>query len=259
MKQTSKRSRHRLTAFHATAKAKTKQISVTVDAAIGSMELAEADPSTYRSVVYYERASGKDKILLDMPGSPELNAFDVNSQLTGQFNQILAVDTNKYEDTGLTFAVACVLVVPEPLIVGATEFHAIFLNAFVIVDPSPAVNAERIGWHIALQQNVMPGRFNPTDRIALVVDSELGDLQRINAKVAPYYGNQMLLANVSLLYASADNPTDTLPSALIRACDKQANAIAAAVRPSDLLVDLQPGQQFPRVVLHRARLVSRPA
>jgi hypothetical protein len=241
MARKSKRTKKRLTAFHATSKGKTNLISITVDTATGSVELAEADPSTYRSVVYYERASSKDKILLEMPASTRGNAFDVNSQLSTQFNQILAVDTNDYENNGRKFAIACVFVVPEALVVGATKFHAVFLNAFVIVEPSPTTSAERIGWHIALQQNVLPGRFNPADRIALVVDSALGDLPRINSRVAPYYRDEMLPPNVSLLYASADNPTDTLPSALIRACDKHANAIADLVRTSDSFASLQPG------------------
>jgi hypothetical protein len=241
MKRTTKRSRNRITAVQATTKGKTSHITITADEQTGELTIAEADPSSYRSVVYYKRDSGKDKVLLDMPSAATLAAFDVNSHLTTQFNQILAVDTNKYEVNGNVFAVACVFVVPERLVAGATKVRAIFLNAFVISDPSALINPERIGWHIALQQNVVHGRFHPNDRIAMVVDSELGELPRMNARSTPYYDGHSLPKNVSLLYASADNPTDTLPSALIRACDTHANEIAALVRASPPFPDLQPG------------------
>lgn len=239
----SARTKRRLTAFHATTKVAMDTITVSVDPASGFVEMAEADPASYRSVVYYERSSGKDKVLLQLPGSTRANAFDAMDQLTDQFSHVVAVDTNKYQGDGHTFAVACVFAVPDALTTASRTVRAVFLNAFVIIDPSPTVNPERIGWHLTLKRNIVPGRFGSTDRVALVVDSELGQLEMINRQEAPYYENNLLPAYVSLIYASSDNPTDSLPSDFIRACDAHGRVIARTHMHSTSAVPLEAGDQ----------------
>lgn len=234
-KQPAKKRTH---ALYAKTRGVVDRISIVADALTGAIEIVQADPASYRSVIYHQRASGKDKVLLDAPATSTVNAFDAHAQLVATFRYVLAVDTNRLADD--CFAVACVFAVPTPLATGAQTLRAEFLNAFVIVDPSPGVNVERIGWHLTIRQNILPGRFGSEDRIALVTDSELGDLPRINARTIPYYNEHTLPENVSLLYASADKPTDTIPSALIRACDAHATALAGAAR-AHRDVDLQPG------------------
>ena len=199
------KNKQRKTALHATTDGKVSSISVTFDSSTGELSLSEANPSSYRSVTYYERESGKDKVLLDMPAAGNTKAFEPNASLLSEFQSILSVDTNCYSLDGRDFAVACVFVVPKPLAPQATTFHAVFLNAFVILEPVQTVNPEQIGWHICIQQNVLPGRFAPGSRIAMVVDSELGKLPRFNSREEPYYGTSKLPAHVSLVYASADN------------------------------------------------------
>lgn len=228
----------RIQALYATTRGVVDRITVVANSATGALEIIQADPGSYRSVVYHERDSGKDKVLFEAPASANFNAFDAHAQLVGNFRYVLAVDTNK--QPGDCFAIACVFVVPKPLVADAQKLRAEFLNAFVIIDPSPAVNAERIGWHLAIQQNIAPGRFEPKDRIALVTDSELGDLPRINARKAAYYDGHKLPENVSLVYASADKPTDTIPSALIRACDNHSKTIAGVARTYGA-VNVRPG------------------
>ena len=233
----------RKTALYATTDGKVSRISITFDSSTGSISIGEANPASYRSVTYYERASGKDKVLLEMPSSGHLDAFEPNAVLLSQFQYVLSVDTNRYCHNGRHFAVACVFAVAKPLAQWETSVRAEFLNAFVILDPIEGVNSEQIGWHICIQQNILHARFAPEDRIAMVVDSELGKLPRFNSGAEPYYGTSKLPANLSLVYASADHSTDTPPSALIRAADKQADVIALHVKSSGFITAINAGDE----------------
>jgi hypothetical protein len=75
----------RKTALHATTDGKVSRISITFDSSAGSISIDEANPASYRSVTYYERESGKDKVLLEMPSSGHLDAFEPNVLLLSQF------------------------------------------------------------------------------------------------------------------------------------------------------------------------------
>ena len=232
--------RKRNHALYATTAGVVNRITFVTNTGTGAVEIVEADPDSYRSVIYHERESGKDKVLLDGRASPHINAFDAHAQFMGTFRYALGVDTNMRRGDG--FALACVFVVPGLLNPNASKVRIELLNAFVIIDPSPAVDPERIGWYLTIRENILPGRFDPNGQIALVTDSALDQLPRINARKAAYYEGHVLPPNVSLVYASADKPTRTIPSALIRACETYAKSLAKEVRTRGH-AELSPGDQ----------------
>lgn len=227
-------------ALHATTAGVVSHLTIVADPATGAIELVQADPDSYRSVVYHERDSGKDKVLLDGRAAPHINAFNAHAQFMGTFRYAIGVDTNFRPEDG--FAIACVFAVLGPLNPEAEKARIELLDAYVIVEPLASIDPERIGWHLAIRENILPSQRKPKGRIALVTDSALDALPAINARKADYYAGHSLPADVSLVYASVDKPTQTLPSALIRACDRYATSVAETVRQRGHDV-LRPGDE----------------
>jgi hypothetical protein len=210
----------------ATTKGVVSKLRVTVDSSAGTWVLEGADPSSYRQEVFYERASGKEKTVLSQPADPALPAFELHQQFVGQFDHVLAVDTNKCQILGRAGAVAVVFALPKPLKDFKLEDGILLLSAFVIVNPAQGVNPETIGWHLALREHIAPSNFGAANRVALVVDSELGKLPRINQRKEPYYRGHLIPKNVQMIYASSDASSQSLPYGMIKACDAIAKRIA---------------------------------
>ena len=218
--------RPRHTALLATTKDGVSQISVTFDPVSGAFELEGAEPSSYRQEVFYERASGKEKTVLSQPADSTLPAFEVHDQLTGLFDHLLAVDTNRGQILGKPAAIASVFALPKPLNTFAPEDGIFLINTFVIVNPRDGINPETIGWHLALSQHIAPSKFGAANRVGLVVDSELGKLPRMNQRKEPYYRNFLVPKNVQFVYASSDASSNSLPGAMIKACNLAATRVA---------------------------------
>jgi hypothetical protein len=100
----------------------------------------------------------------------------------------------------------------------------ICLAAYLIVGIHEKVNPEQIGWHQILTKHLNSARM-PDQRIAMVVDSELGFHRDINDRKKSYYMNNMLPDQLTLVYASSDADNETLGGKMIRMCDDMANKL----------------------------------
>lgn len=83
----------------------------------------------------------------------------------------------------------------------------------------PGINPERYGWMRMIDALLRYEGFNSHWSYGVVVDSELGSLQRINAREEPIVADFFIRDNISLIYASADAGKENLLNKLIRATD----------------------------------------
>jgi hypothetical protein len=206
-------------------------LSITFDSATQSISIAEADPASFRTEVYYERDSGKDKVLLSATAKDNLPAFDPWEQILGQYSYLFAIDTNTRVLSGrrISFSLACTL--PTRLQELPKKIELRGLCAYALFEAEPGVNPETIAWHLLFQRHLLPANFPAHEAIGVVVDSELGGLPRINARTEPYYGEHLLPPSTTLLYASADAATQTIPSEMIRYCDVMAGRLFDDLAP----------------------------
>jgi hypothetical protein len=223
--------RKRHTAIYATTAKEVTKLSVTYDSATDSISIADADPASYRTEIFYERDSGKDKVLLSATATETLPAFDPWEQILGQCSYLFAIDTNTRILSGrrISYSLACAL--PTRLQELPQKIQLRGLCAYALFETAPEVNPETVAWHIFLRRHILPANLPPQAVVGIVVDSELGRLPKINARTEPYYDKFFLPPSVMLIYASSDAATQTIPSEMIRYCDTMASQLFDDLAP----------------------------
>lgn len=108
---------------------------------------------------------------------------------------------------------------------GINRGDAIIMNAPppLIFLAKPGINPERYGWMKVIEGLLKSEFYNIDWSYGIVVDSDLKDLPKINAKEEPICDEFYCPDNISLIYASADVGKEHLTNKLIRATDKIAN------------------------------------
>lgn len=179
------------------------QITVTFDAKTGAPSIKELDPSTLRSQISNARDNGKDRVITSMPvsGFDFLNG-NFLERMQRQFDYVIAVDTNTEHQRidGLKVSACFISCIIEPLTNIKDRIKYEHLATYLILDTGDEGNAERIGWHLVATVHLNTP-YLKDKRIAIVTDSELGDHIAINARDKPYYRDNFLPQNMSLLYA----------------------------------------------------------
>ena len=167
----------------------------------------------------YERASGKDKTLNYFP-SGSLN--DINSILLN-YARILDMDTNTKDNISVTAIAQCFSQKTE------TGFRGTIVITCNKWDSSPFPKPEIQAWAVVIDEIMLQRPVKSrSERIAIIVDSELDSLPAYNAQQKPLTSNLYLPSNFSLIYASADSGSEFLANKLIKLCDKHAAKILNA-------------------------------
>jgi hypothetical protein len=214
------------------------QLTVHYDPLHDTIEIEGADPGSTRTETSYPRSSGKPKVVSSVPtfgSSPFTTAKALLS-----YDRVIAVDTNTRTVSGIRWGICFSYYVPEALNRYQGEIPWLPLGAFLIRDIAVGVNPERIGWHLTLQ-NYLPRFRHDEESLAVVVDSELGEHQKINTRKAGYYGSNLLPLRTALIYASSDKDKNTLQGTMIRACDAASLQIWEQLSPR--LANLQASRQ----------------
>ena len=210
----------RQVSFSGTTPGGVDQINVTFDSTTHGFEIAEVHPTTLKTEIRYERASGKDKVIASVPARENLPAFDLWTQMKEQVTYLVAIDTNTKEVGGRRLSISTACAVPGRLADQRTPIPFDPLCAYAVLDVSPSTNPERIGWHLLIRNHISTARLAAEDRVGVVVDSELGLLPKINSRTHHYYADHILPPNVVMLYGTSDAGGESLLNAMIRYCDK---------------------------------------
>ena len=210
------------------------------------------EPRSAHLSVLHRRESGKDKVITRGPAMPSAMSIDAN-EILRPFALIVAVDTNTriVRDTRISCTVVVLARWAENgrldcIPIGAAEAHD--------VTGSP----ERLGWHYAISN--LAGVFsrppelrrsNGSARpaIAVIVDSDLGALDAINERTAPYFGELFLPPGFTMIYGSSDvGAAEFVANRAMSTCDKVAGHILRNIEANATMEGPEegPSQQFRR-------------
>lgn len=202
-----------------------EHLTISYDPVTGVPTIHELAPESLRSQISYEKLNGKAKVIYSIPVEDfsALNSSHLD-QLKKQFDYLIAVDTNtinKPDRTqGCRISVCASSAIAEPLAAVSSDVVLHPVAAYLILDPGPIVNPEPLGWHLIISQLSLVPALN-SKRIGIIVDSELGMHVEINAREKPYYGEHILPANMTLIYASSDKP-EIFANQMLKHCDAMA-------------------------------------
>lgn len=212
-------------------------LTITYDPITGIPSIAGLDPNSFRSVISHAReinADGKyreDKVITSSP----TYGFDALgesyfSELQKKYDYLIAVDTNteKKRIGGYKVSACFISCVAEHLSSLDEEIPYHHLACYLILDSGDEGNAERLGWHLAATGHASTP-FLRTQRVGMVVDSELGDHMAINARTKPYYAEHLLPDHLSLLYASADK-IETITNEMMKMNEKNSAHFIKAIK-----------------------------
>lgn len=171
----------------------------------------------------YLRANGNYKTTLSVP--IDITCFsDVLYDQLSRFESIYAIDTNKREFPEFALTASCAFHIHLEYKEN-NRWQAIFSRLPAIIRSANQGNPEVGAW-VAIIEALSP---KVRGMMALVVDSELGDLPLFNARAKPIFENFYLPPNVQLIYASAERDSSSPLNKAMKMCDDDANAILDVV------------------------------
>jgi len=211
------------------------RLTVTDDLDQDSAWIHELDPESVSVIRGYRKSSGKEKIVSSVRVMTENPPLKPWRAIKSQYSYAVAVDTSTDIVGERRLSATFIRAIPKALAEcrDGEEIPCVTLGAYLILDVIDGVNPECVGWDFVIAKHVLPGKFSASDRVALIVDSELGKLARLNARKEPYYMGKTLPPLVSLVYAS-DGSADAVPNALIRQCDRGAKRVLEFVRENGI-------------------------
>ena len=183
------------------------------------------------------KGKGRTKVITRVPldGRPQL--IDPAVSLW-DYDLACAVDTNTKEINGVHVSITW-LELFRPEIEGSRGWLGLFtprkkqttgrltpLDSKMFRLPDNCDSPERQGWVAAIDYISRTRNPGASTRVALVVDSEMNCLRKINQREQAVHGETILPKGFTLIYATADK-TDTPQNRLIRLCDKKATAALA--------------------------------
>lgn len=222
----------------------TKEVSsltFQMDPITGQLNILEIDPSTIRRQITHKREGKDDKVLYSAPANDfSLLAGDFQDLQT-RFDYLMAVDTNTLKDIhgGYRVSACSIYVVKENLRSIRSDLPFAHHASFLILNTDHEAKSEPIGWHLAITQSLVP-QFLASNRIGMIVDSELGKHLDINAGKEPYYGAYLLPPLLKFLYASSDKSAN-FANEMIRYCDNAATQILSKFREVGITGVSRPG------------------
>lgn len=210
------------------------QVNASWDEA-GRLICPEADPESMCVYKGYIRDSGKEKIVSRTFANDGKAHFSQQNHILSNFDSIAAIDTNDYRFIGRNLSISAPYYCKNLKQTAVKPTEAVSMPFFIIENIQPGLNAEVVGWYLFIKHIIPIINLKKEERLALVVDSELGKLESINNRKTPYYSNYFLPENITLIYASADTGKDPL-NQLIKACDKSSKKYFKQIQESKLKI-----------------------
>lgn len=176
------------------------------------------NPVNANMTVSYERDNKAPKVLVDIPMNLSNLSFDMGYHLKN-YDLIFAIDTNTKEIGNQKYSASAIVLCKLKQHAGRLEAlyspHHIFRFKNVELP-------EKIGW-VNLIKGIMDNpQYSENLKVAIIVDSDYGNLAKYNSRELPIINNVYLPKNMTLIYASADSGAENLPNKLIYMCDKVA-------------------------------------
>ena len=168
----------------------------------------------------YLTEKGKYKQTLSVP----VNATNISDVLYEQilrFESIYAIDSNKIIIGEHEFVASCAVHIALEYAGGSIWRRAIFTKLPAAISIAPEGNPETFAWKRIIEY-LFP---KIKGMIALVVDSELGDIPLFNSRAKPICTDFFLPENTQLIYASSERDLSSPLNKAISICDTDAKKI----------------------------------
>lgn len=139
-----------------------------------------------------------------------------------RFDYVLAIDTNSKQINGNWTHVGAVCELVRNLSECQTKINFCVRDITLFVLKTNHVKPENENWKNLIAYFRNDTGYRKEKRVGIVIDSDLGNLEKYNNKEKPIVGAFYLPDNFELIYASADAQNDSVINKAISYCDKQA-------------------------------------
>ena len=166
----------------------------------------------------YERDFGKYKSTTRVAIDPQRISANVPVWVN-RYDRVFAVDTNTVNLDGEDLSVTCCIRADIEFVENKWNARIEPIDALVV--SKPQLKPELIGWLDVI------ARINtdPSLKLGLVVDSELGMIPEFNLRKAPIADGILLPENIELVYASSDHDKNVPFNFLMAKCDADASLL----------------------------------
>jgi len=212
------------------------------------------DLATAAVEISYERPK-KHKVLLRSRLDPRAPSLDFHGHLGG-YDSVCAVDVNTHVIKGVDVSVA--VFVRGSCVRSGDHIEWSNRSISALEFRGASANPDRIAWKVFCDGMTASPGYRHDQKIALVVDSHLQELEAVNAREIPVLDDFYLPPNVTLVYAS-DASADSIPNVLIKMCDREANAILGRIREGHESGVLIPAQGPPYTHYREWQLMPSPS
>lgn len=157
----------------------------------------------------YDRVNKIPKVVFDIPTNKD-NLFVDDISLLQRFDYIYAVDTNSKIIQDELITISCYMRFITKKRIGELFEPIVIRNKKV---------TEKMGWVELIRAILQDKAYQQDFKIAVVVDSDYGNINKYNNRELPLIGNLYLPPNFELIYASTDTGMNHLQNKLISECD----------------------------------------
>lgn len=213
---------------------------------VGSVNGKE-QPIASHIITAYTRDNQGQKIINRLIELPERLTV-VPDMLLTHYTWVLAIDTNKPEER-LPNIVFTGIVLSKVLPQTDGRLELSIYQEDVIEIHNLNLPSERFGWSFVCKSII--NQF-PEDLVAVIVDSDLGQIPAINRREEPIQDDFYLPNRFELLYASSDPGDRYIANDLLKLCDRNTREVAKLVASTQtsslpLLMKADPGEPFTHI------------
>ena len=142
-----------------------------------------------------------------------------------QFDEIYAVDTNTRELNSIMVSVSGIVGGKNTKIMISNHTSVTYRPLKCLEFHNVMIKPENLGWMEAIKAVKRAPQYSDRNRIAIIVDSDLGMINSYNHGEAGLYDNFYLPNNFSLIYASADSGSENIANKMIKLADNISSVI----------------------------------
>lgn len=187
---------------------------------------------TVFSEISYERENKIPKVLSRVSVNPERVVAGIHRNLS-RYKHVVAVDTNLRDTED---GVVCVMASVYSTVSTTGNKISLTVSQYQLFEFwNPTISSEKVGWMFAIWGIMERQEYKDGDRYAVVVDHDLGNIDRYNRKKVEILEGFMLPDNIDLMYGSSDNKNDSVMNGLIFLADKYSNEIHKKISANDYL------------------------
>jgi hypothetical protein len=181
----------------------------------------------------YARVKGP-KVLSKVPLQSKNLDYDPNTALQRNYDLVVAVDTNTITLGNRPISVSAVIASRWVIGPDGPAFFPRLIRCFEFtIRNTPA---ELAGWTQALRELKDRKYLREGQRVALCVDSDLGNLDAYNRRLRPMADGAFLPEGISFVYASADGGTENVANRLMQMSDNVSRQVLTKIKSGQIPV-----------------------